>query len=69
MNYDRFLEKVAIHVVNELKNRNSLVEVIINLNAVIVEIFQKENNPEELSDENKNLRWMSKCARKKQRSM
>lgn len=28
VNYDRFLEKLAIYVVNELKNGDSLVEVI-----------------------------------------
>jgi hypothetical protein len=32
VNYDRFLEKLAIYVVNELKNGDSLVEVTKNPN-------------------------------------
>ena len=53
MNYDRFLEKLAIYMVNELKNGDSIVEITTNPNAKIVEDFQKENKPEELSDEAK----------------
>ena len=53
VNYDRFLEKLAIYVINELKNGDSIIEITRNPNAKIIEDFQKENKPEELSDEDK----------------
>ena len=53
VNYDRFLEKLAIYVVNELKNGDSLMEVTKNPNAKTIEEFQKENKPKELSNEDK----------------
>ena len=53
VNYDRFLEKLAIYVVNELKNGDSIIEVTRNPNATIIEDFEKENKPTELSDEAK----------------
>ena len=39
VNYDRFLEKLAIYVVNELRNGDSIVEVTRNPNATIVKDF------------------------------
>ena len=53
VSYDRFLEKLAIYVVNELKNGVSLVEVSKNPNAKTIENFEKENKPKELRDEDK----------------
>ena len=53
VNYDRFLEKLSIYVVNELKNGDSLVQVTKNPNEDTIEIFKKENKPNELSDEDK----------------
>ena len=53
VNYDRFLEKLAIYVVNEFRNDDSIVEVTRNPNATIVEDFKKDNKPEELSDKSK----------------
>ena len=54
VNYDRFLEKLAIYVINELKNGDYIIEVTKNPNATIIEDFQKDNKPKELSDEDKN---------------
>ena len=53
VNYDRFLEKLAIYVVNELRNGDAIVEITRNPNAKIVEEFQKDNKPEELSEEDR----------------
>ena len=53
VNYDRFLEKLAIYVVDEFKYGDSIVEVTKDPNAAIVDDFQKENKPEELRGEAK----------------
>ena len=53
VNYDRFLEKLAIYVVNKLKNGDSLVEVTKTPNAKTIENFQEKNKPKELCDEDK----------------
>ena len=54
VNYDHFLEKLAIYIINELKNGDSIIEITKNPNATIIEDFQKDDKPKELSDEDKN---------------
>ena len=47
------MEKLAIYIINELKNGDSIIEVTKNPNATIIKDFQKDNKPKELSDEDK----------------
>ena len=50
VNYDRFLEKLQIYIINELKNGDSIIEVTKKPKATIIE---KDQKPKELSDEAK----------------
>ena len=52
-NYDRFLEKLATCIVNELKDGDFIVEITKNPKVKIIENFVHNNKPTELSDDEK----------------
>ena len=51
VNYDRFLEKLGIYIVNELKVGDHIIEVTKNPKLKIIEGFMASNKPTELSDD------------------
>ena len=69
VNYDRFLEKLGIYIVNELKDGDYVIEVTKNPKAKIIDDFMTNNKPTELSDDEKNRLWTWKYTRKRSRSM
>ena len=54
VNYDKFLKKLGIYVVNELKNGDSIIEITKNSKATIIEDYERDHKPKELSDAAKN---------------
>ena len=50
-NYERFMDKLAIHAANELKDGDAIVEVTKNPKAKTIEDFKNKNKPIELSDD------------------
>ena len=48
VNYDAFCEKLAIYVMNELKDGDAIVEVTRNPSADIIAHFEANNKPTEL---------------------
>ena len=49
VNYDIFCEKLYIYVMNELKDGNVIVQVVKNPETNIIDGFEKNNKPKELS--------------------
>ena len=64
-NYDCFLEKLGIYIVNDIKNGDHIVEVTKNSKLKIIEDFMASNKPTELSDDSKNPLRIWKYTRKR----